>query len=787
MTKKDCIIQRTYKLLQKYRSIIFGVIACVFIFSVFKTSNINVTQNIEVMLPDKGERLTTSYNLLQNTPLAKKTIITVSNDKDMLNEAIDAVAENLENTSAFKNILKGPGSDNALNLLMEGFLILPNIISEKDAEYLHTLTSETTIDSIMSRNLSRLSSPAWLGYKQIIENDPLELYSLFFKKLYSAVSFMDVVVDNGRFKSKDGKYGMIIADSASDSSITDIKNASHIIKSYNKALENNLPEGTEVFMISHASYSVANAKTIIKDLRTIVPISVIILISLFLIFFRNKHSAILLFVPIFAATLSAAIISSLYKDISGIVIGFSSVLLGITVDYAIHVYISVKNAVNSGYGISYGVKNIIKPVFFSAVTSMAAFSALLTSNIEGIRQFALFGIAGITSGLIISLSIIPLVFTDKKICAGSDLPEKSNKQIPAAKATISLCIFAAIIFIFSSKIHINADFKNLGYISDEIRANERKYTEIWGKMRDFTVIFSTGATEASARASNEKATYFLYKNFPALEIVTISNILPSDASQKKSIDLWNSFWHENMITVFSELNKSAEAHGFSENTFNKFKKNIRELKPPILTLDSINEKGFAGITNLFTSNQGKVYMTLLYGDASNDKLVKLEQEVENTTAASFKNFNIELAGIMRDDIIMFCTIALLSIITTLIILFRNAGEVISSLIPAAAGLAGISVVFALFNIEVNLFHIVSLPLIIGLATDYGIFITTESIHEKNTARRGVLLCGATTIAGFGVLILAQHPSLHAIGITVMTGIISAIAAAVVIIPLTVKK
>jgi predicted RND superfamily exporter protein len=46
----------------------------------------------------------------------------------------------------------------------------------------------------------------------------------------------------------------------------------------------------------------------------------------------------------------------------------------------------------------------------------------------------------------------------------------------------------------------------------------------------------------------------------------------------------------------------------------------------------------------------------------------------------------------------------------------------------------------------------------------------------------VLVSGLSTIAGFGALILARHPALHSIGVTVLLGIGAAIPAALLVIP-----
>ena len=56
-------------------------------------------------------------------------------------------------------------------------------------------------------------------------------------------------------------------------------------------------------------------------------------------------------------------------------------------------------------------------------------------------------------------------------------------------------------------------------------------------------------------------------------------------------------------------------------------------------------------------------------------------------------------------------------------------------------------------------------------------------QEQNLASaRAVLISGLTTLVGFGSLVLAAHPALYSIGISVLLGIIAAVPTAVLVIP-----
>jgi predicted RND superfamily exporter protein len=87
------------------------------------------------------------------------------------------------------------------------------------------------------------------------------------------------------------------------------------------------------------------------------------------------------------------------------------------------------------------------------------------------------------------------------------------------------------------------------------------------------------------------------------------------------------------------------------------------------------------------------------------------------------------------------------------------------------------------GIAFNLFNVVAAILIIGLGVDYGIFMVNKlSRGLQQGTEQAIFVSGLTTLAGFGALVIARHPALHSIGITVLLGIIAAIPSALLVIP-----
>lgn len=71
--------------------------------------------------------------------------------------------------------------------------------------------------------------------------------------------------------------------------------------------------------------------------------------------------------------------------------------------------------------------------------------------------------------------------------------------------------------------------------------------------------------------------------------------------------------------------------------------------------------------------------------------------------------------------------------------------------------------------QINLLNALAFPLILGVGVDYGLHILFAVREEKNRSQSlaGVLkplvICGLTTITGFGSLMLARNPALSGLG------------------------
>jgi predicted RND superfamily exporter protein len=96
----------------------------------------------------------------------------------------------------------------------------------------------------------------------------------------------------------------------------------------------------------------------------------------------------------------------------------------------------------------------------------------------------------------------------------------------------------------------------------------------------------------------------------------------------------------------------------------------------------------------------------------------------------------------------------------------------------------------LANIDFNYANIIALPLMIGLAVDYGVWFGHRRLELKDLspwrvaqkAGRAITLAAATTLAGLGAITLARYQGISILGVTITIGLCCCLLAALVVSP-----
>ncbi|MBI3927091.1 MAG: MMPL family transporter [Armatimonadetes bacterium] len=134
------------------------------------------------------------------------------------------------------------------------------------------------------------------------------------------------------------------------------------------------------------------------------------------------------------------------------------------------------------------------------------------------------------------------------------------------------------------------------------------------------------------------------------------------------------------------------------------------------------------------------------------------------------------------------TYAFLAICLLLAFHFRSFQKAFLALLPLLVGVSWMLGAMVYFGVDFNLANFMGLPMILGVGLDYGIHVVHRELEEgspgifSNCTGPATVLCGLTTVAGFGTLTLAHHQGIASLGFVLTTGIVSIMIASIVLLP-----
>ncbi|AMV72124.1 MMPL family transporter [Desulfuromonas carbonis] len=769
-----------YRWLAPRRRWLFAVTLLVLVASAWAASSLRLEENIATMLPDGNSGVAEDFQLLQEAPFARKLVISVradtGSDPARLPAVVDSLAAALD-PGLFIHLASGP--DQRLQTRLMPWLIdsLPNLASADDLAAMAKRLEGGGAGEALRRSYEQLLGPEGWALKNMIRRDPLDLRRIGLEKLRYLNLVPGVRLVDNHFVSADGRSALLLAETPI--AITDSAGAAALEQGFEQA-RRQLPAGYSALLVSAHRYTLANARVIQQDLWWILGCSGVALLLIFVLLLRSLRAVYVFLIPVAVLAFAGLAVAVRYPTVSAITLGFGAVLMGITVDFGLHVYYALRYGQGSSADL---IGRVARPVLFGGLTTIAAFAVLLGSDLPGQRQLALFSIAGLTAALLLALLVLPhLVPVGSQPMA---LPRPVSSR-PSARRRRLLVLMVWALFCSwcawqAPKVEINGDLRRMSLVPPELAAAEKRLAAEWGGFRDQAMIWTRAGAPDTALSSAAAVAQSL--TAAELPMVSLAPLVPPAGVQAQNRERWQAFWTgPRGVEILAALEREAAALGFAAGAFEPFRQSLVAPAPQI-TLAGAREAGLGSLVDALVvpSGEGIRILTLTPDSPRVAALVAgLGPALRLVSPARFRE---EIGSAISSDFLRFISGAGLLAGALLILLFRRVGKVLTAALPVVTGLLGMFGIMGFWGIEFNLFNIVATILVIGLGMDYGIFMVCRYSEGQDMATgRAILASGLTTLAGFGALVLGRHPALHSIGVTVLLGIGCAIPAALLVIP-----
>jgi len=663
---------------------------------------------------------------------------------------------------------------------MDSLLALPNFMDEKLEDDLKALMLLT--GSLISENISR---------------DPLGFFTPLMEELQQTQSQMHFEIYDGYIFTPDMTKAIVMLSSPFGSSETK-KNAQLItlLDKSIKKMQTDFPK-IKARVIGGPQVAVGNAKQIMRDSILTVSLAAILILALLLYAFRRFRDIVLIALSVLWGWLFALGGMALVHDsVSMIVIGISSIIIGIAVNYPLHLISHAGHQPD----IRQALREITTPLLVGNITTVGAFLALMPLKSIALRDLGLFASFLLVGTILFVLVYLPhLLRTTNKGQQATDkgdlLSHLASVQVDRKRWLVVLVAVLTLIFgYFSLSVKFDSDVSNINYMTAEQKedmAYFQKFFDGNGSEENVALYLLSSATDFNGALACSESKQAVIDSLTEAGLIAnhqgVNRFLPSLKEQEIRINRWDE-WLGSHPDLLSILNEKAAKHDFSAEAFSDFA-DIIQSRQTAKSFDDflpLTSKAFAGnVSRAGKRGNATIVETLSVKKKDVEQVRKVLPE-----AFDIASLHSSVADALSGDFNYVGWACSLIVFVFLWLSFRRIELAIISFIPMAISWIWILGIMSLLGIKFNIVNIILATFIFGQGDDYTIFMTegciSEYIHKKPILapyKRSIILSALIMFIGIGTLIFAKHPALHSLAEVTIIGMFSVVLMAYLIPPL----
>ena len=518
-----------------------------------------------------------------------------------------------------------------------------------------------------------------------------------------------------------------------------------------------------------------------RDVYLIAACSFLGVAVLFLTFLRSLRSFLLAVFPALVGILFATTSGLIFLGhFDGLTMAFGAALIGVAIDYSIHVL--NHHALATEKDAAATVASLRPSLGLGAVTTMASFAGLLLTSSPGFREMGFFAIAGLGAALLATLYVlpaflggagpVPLVSQRVASSLGAAVQALRGHRVGLAGFCLALLLpaLAAV-----PRLHWVDDLSRLGDIDPALLAEETRVRERVSHFDTGRFVITMAADADTAVARNDEVHRRLQPLIAAGEldgVRSLHQLLWSPELQRRN---WQVL--RDQPDLVRRLDTIFHAAGFRSDAFAAFAADLAAAPPPPLRLDDLRATALGQIlsTTAFDLGDQTAVVTYLRGVRSVDALRRAIAGLDDTLLFEQREFVNQIYGEFRATTLRQILVGSILVVLVLLARYRAWRPSLAAFLPSLMVVVALLGAFAIFRVETNLLHVISIMMVMGMGVDYGIFLvdTVDQPRAFASTMLSLLLSCLTTVFVFGTLALSDHPALRAIGVTTGAGVLLA--------------
>lgn len=757
------------------------------------TIGLNYKEDISDFLPLTEQQQQSMAYYQQINKAEQIVIIFEGGDVETKLDAVDRFAELIAETDTLlaANLTTKIDMGLYLDVLNMVYQNIPYFLDESDYQRIEDIVNDENHISQAIDNCKRTMQMPVSGFvRNILTADPLSLFTPVVNELRAFQPASDNFMSlDGYMLTSDEHLAFAFVSSPYGSNETMLN--TRLVRQLEDLCKKTETEyaNINVRLLGAPVIAVENASRIKKDSFLSVGLAVILILAVLFFYFRKNLCAIPLIVItiLFGWLLGMAVMRLVAGQMSIIVLGIGSIIIGIAVNYPLHILFHQRYTISTRQTL----QEVVSPLVIGNITTVGAFLALVPLDAIALRDLGIFAASMLVGTILFSVIFLPqLMKQTENIVADEESTEAaqvvSNKPKYRYWAAAVLVLITIVLGYVGRNLSFDADISHINYMTAQQRADFAYFTALAGET-DKADIYVIEDAESATNPS-----VFL-QDTAVSTVQSAWRWLPSEKEQTRRLERWNEFWDLHRDVLLNKLHTEYIRQGFNPIAFLKF--------------DSLLTKHFESQDFSFfmplAENMLKGYwlqtdsnITLVTRVcAGKNKLQDVEDNIVKKASIGANVFDIytlnsSLARQLSENFDYIGLVCSVIVFVFLWISFRSIRTAIVAFLPMAISWVWIMGIMNLFGLQFNIVNVILATFIFGQGDDYSIFVVEGLQYEHQTGKRmlkkfrqSIILSALIMFAGIGVLIFAKHPAMFSLGAVTLIGMGVVVLLANIIPPL----
>ncbi len=422
-----------------------------------------------------------SLEAFQNQQSASQIVLIVEgDDEDMRSDVLYEIEEQLSASGFRLSTL-----DFGLSTL---YAMMPLYIPDSIYERMDSLFTREAIHAALERDKTFLSTPGAGAFATVIQHDPLGLINL------STLDFQ-LSTEKRTYAFLDSPYGA-----------TETKHNAALIDSLNAQIatvQSQYPD-LDIRLIGAPVIAVGNARRIKTDTLLCLALSLVLIIALLAYAFPRRRDIFLIILSVsFGWLTGMAALRLVTPMVSAVVIGIGSVLIGIAVNYPLHLLVHQRYTTSVRQTLS----EVLSPLIVGNITTVGAFLALVPLQATALRHLGIFAASMLIGTILFCIFVLPHLMTAismPKAKGSSFIYHLSSISVSNLSPIILVLTLLAAIYLFTPyTLHhtpytgkFDSNLSHINYMTDQQRADMASFDLPKGNASRWNDYWSTHSADS---------------------------------------------------------------------------------------------------------------------------------------------------------------------------------------------------------------------------------------------------------------------------------------------------